>query len=263
MSNEGHRGQPDEGSAEFGVLVGAQVPDLYRYASYLIRDRSRAEDLVGDTVVRALERRDQFRGNASLRTWLHQILYHLAVDRSRHESHEVAVEEVEDLWRDADYSVDAAEVVVRAELQDELRDALLRLPHGYQTVVVLHDVEGWSVSEIGDLLEIGLPAAKQRLRRGRMMLVSALAKRTERQMANRGVGLTCWEARLDVSDYIDDQLAPGRRLVLEDHMAHCMTCPPLYQALVGVTEPLGNLHDPNSVIPSELIQRIEKLLDHD
>ena len=250
----------NESADVFGTLVGAQVADLYRYATYLVGDRTRAEDLVSDTVVRALERREQFHGEASIRTWLHTILYHLAVDRTRHESHEVSTEEVEELWSNAEYSVDAADVVVRAELKEELRDALVHLPYGYQTVVVLHDIEGWSMTEITSLLEIGLPAAKQRLRRGRMMMVTALAKRTERQMANRGVGLSCWQARLEVSDYIDDELDPATRTSLEEHMTHCQTCPPLYQALVGVTEPLGDLHDPDTVIPPALIRRIEGLL---
>ena len=46
----------------------------------------------------------QYRGEASLRTWLHQILSHLAVDRARHHAHELSVEDVEILWRDQAYT---------------------------------------------------------------------------------------------------------------------------------------------------------------
>ncbi len=78
----------DEGVPEdFGALVATYIPDLYRYTRWVVGNTAEAEDVVGDTVVRALERQDQFRGGSSLRTWLHQILYHIAVDRSRHNGH--------------------------------------------------------------------------------------------------------------------------------------------------------------------------------
>ncbi len=247
---------PRGASDEFSALVGAQIPDLYRYARWLVGDSAEAEDVVGDTIVRSLERRGQFRGESSLRTWLHQILYHLAIDRSRHVGHEISVREVDDAWNDESFSVDAAVVVERAETRAELAEALLHLPVHYRTVVVLHDAEGWSAPEIATLLDIGIPAAKQRLRRGRMMLVNVLARAPERHVANQGVPLGCVEARAGVSDYLDDELNDAERRALEAHLSTCATCPPLFRSLVGVTTSLGALHDPDSVIDPVLVARI-------
>lgn len=243
---------------DFGALVAVEIPGLYRYALHLVGDPAEAEDVVGDTVLRALERQGQFRAEASLRTWLHQILHHLAIDRARRHRRELSVEDVENSWNDERYSVDASVVVERAESRVELEEALLHLPVHYRSAVVLHDAEGWTVGEIAELAGIGLPAAKQRLRRGRMMLVNALAMREERMMANKGVVLTCAEARGRVSDYIDDDLVPEQRVLLESHLAGCATCPPLYRSLVGVKESLGALHDPDSVIPAEIAHRIQE-----
>lgn len=243
--------------ADYGTLVAAEIPRLYRYALSITGDRSEAEDVVGDTVVRALERRGQFRGEASLGTWLHKILYHLAIDRARHDSREVSVEEVESLWRDGDYSVDAAVVAETAASAERLRDTLVHLPPHYRSVVVLHDAETWSVREVAALAHISIPAAKQRLRRGRMMLVTALGREAELRVANKGVPLTCWEARKEVSDYLDNEVGSKERAVLEAHFARCASCPALYQALVGVTASLGTLRDPDTVIPIDLIKRIQ------
>lgn len=252
-----HHASGDEGpGADFGTLVAAEVPGLFRYALALVRNRVEAEDLVDDTVVRALERQAQFRSEASLRTWLHQILHNLAVDRGRRHRREISVAEVEEQWRDDRYSVDAALVAERAAQRADLEEALEHLPFLYRTMVVLHDVEGWTVAEAAEVLGIELPAAKQRLRRGRMALVSILATGEERRMANRGVVLNCPEARHLVSEYIDDELDADRRSLLEAHLAGCATCPPLYRSLVGVKASLGSWHDPDTVVPPDLARRI-------
>lgn len=262
MTDRSQDFQHNSSGADFGSSVANEVSGLFRYAATVAGDLAEAEDLVGETVVRALERQSQFRGEASLKTWLHRILYNIAVDRARRHSHEISASAVETLWGDEDYSVDVATVVAQAETQAELRDALVHLPYIYRAVVVLHDGEGWSVAEIATILSIGLPATKQRLRRGRMMLVSALAGQKERAMENKGLTLSCWDARIKVSDYLDGDLNTDERNLLESHLAICTTCPPLYQALVGVKEALGAHHDPNSVIPPEIIRRIREKMGY-
>jgi hypothetical protein len=127
--------------------------------------------------------------------------------------------------------------------------------------VLLHDVEEWTVAEIADRLGIDLPAAKQRLRRGRMMLVTALAAGAERREALTAVPLRCWDARRDVSDYLDGELADERRRLVERHLAACPTCPPLYAALVGVRAELGGLRDRDSVVTPALAERIGLVLE--
>ncbi len=246
-------------SGDVARKVAAELAGLYRYARSITANDADAEDLVGDTVVRALERAWQYRGEASLRTWLHRILYHLAVDRARHHAHELSDADVEARWRDDAYSVDAAVVVERAESAAELRDALAHLPSLYRSAVVLHDAEGFTAAEVADVLDVSLPAAKQRIRRGRMMLVSALSRQEERRAANAGIPLSCWEAREQVSSYIDGELEDPERAALEAHLVGCATCPPLYQALVGATTSLGD-HDPDTVIPAGLADRVRRHL---
>lgn len=236
--------------------VAEELPGLYRYARSITTNEAEAADLVGDTVVRAIERAAQYRGDASVRTWLHQILYHLAIDRARHHAHEVSADDVESRWRDETYSVDADVVLERAESASELRDALVHLPQHYRSAVVLHDAEGWPSSEVARVLGISVPAAKQRVRRGRMMLVSTLGQGNERRTANAGVPLSCWDAREQVSGYLDDELDPAARAALEAHLARCATCPPLYQALVATSSSLGALRDPDSVVPTTLAERV-------
>jgi RNA polymerase sigma-70 factor (ECF subfamily) len=236
------------------------VDVLYRYALGVTRDPDLAGDVVQDTLVRALERRHQFRGDAPLRHWLLRIAHNTIVDRARRSSRELVLDEIELDWRDDSYTVDAEAVVDRAADREELRDALVRLPFPYRSAVVMHDVEGLRALDVATVHGISLPAAKQRIRRGRMALVTALAEGSQRRSATKGVPMRCWDARQHVSDYLNGELDTATAAAIEAHLAACPTCPPLYAALVGVHDELGRLRDPDSVVDPELGARIRSAL---
>jgi RNA polymerase sigma-70 factor (ECF subfamily) len=109
-------------------------------------------------------------------------------------------------------------------------------------------------------MNIGVPAAKQRLRRGRMMLVSALAEGDARRQASLAQPMHCWRARRRVSAYLDGELDEATKATVEDHLESCPTCPPLYASLVGVRASLGGLRDPDTVVEDEIADRILKRL---
>ncbi len=240
--------------------LAAEIPSLYRFALGLVRNDDLAADLTQDTLIRAIERQQQHRADASLGGWLKQILRNLAIDRARRSDREVVVEDVEIQWHDDEYTVDPADVIDRAATRDELEDALARLPFIYRSAVLLHDVEQWTVKEIADLEGVGLPAAKQRLRRGRMALVSSLAAGAERRHALKGVPMRCWDVRQHVSDYLDGALPTDTARSVEAHLEACPTCPPLYAALVGVHDAVGELRDADSVVPPPLAERLTHLV---
>jgi len=148
--------------------IADEVPGLLRYARTIAPDDHQAEGLVQDTLLCALQRAQSFQRKASLATWPHRILHNLATDRFRRDREDATEDverEVEQRWGQDSHTVDAATVVERAETREELEDALVRLPDIYGTVAVLHDAQGMTVAEIADVQGVGLPAAKQRLRR--------------------------------------------------------------------------------------------------
>ena len=233
-----------------------ELSDLLRFARSVARNEDLAQDLVQDTMIRAMERADQFRSEGDLGAWLRSILRNLAIDRVRKSSHELTVDHVEMEWHEDELTVDPAYIAERSADRAELEDALARLPFVYRTTVVLHDAEGWTLTEIAEMEGIGLPAAKQRLRRGRMMMVSALAGGSLRRHALKGVPMRCWDARQHVSDYMNGTLAEELAGSVEAHLERCPTCPPLYAALVGVREQMGVLRDKDNVIPADLVESL-------
>jgi len=252
--------------AELSERLAEQLPGLLRYARSITSDSGRAEDLVQDTLVRALERVGSFRGESSLATWLHRILHNLAVDQSRRRREVPADlaeadegERVDTLWSSDSYTVDSALVFERAQIREQVQDALLRLPLIYGSAVVLHDEEGLTMADIAQIQDIGLPAAKQRLRRGRMMLVTELADNRP-PVAGGEVPMRCWDARHRVSDYMDEELTQRERSLLETHLEACPRCPPLYAGLVGARDTLSARRDSDAVVPLGLAERIVGLV---
>ena len=250
--------------ADVAALLAGQREALLRYTTSITRDPATAEDIAQEAMARALERGHTLADPGALRGWLFRIAHNIAVDHYRslreRPSQDIA-EEFEQRWHDDAYTVDASVVAARSETTDELRDALVRLPVAYRTVVVLHDAEGWTSREIAETLQIGVPAAKQRLRRGRMMLVSALAAGHERRVASVGVPLRCWDARRHVSAYLDHELQPDAAAAIERHLEGCPTCPPLYASLVSARSALarlGQLQDPDTVVPEDVAARIRR-----
>ena len=69
--------EPLIGSRASGATSGPSSPSisssLYRFARTLVRDPHTVEDLVQETFLRAFQKRDTFRGDASVRTWVHRI----------------------------------------------------------------------------------------------------------------------------------------------------------------------------------------------
>jgi RNA polymerase sigma-70 factor (ECF subfamily) len=242
---------------EFANRLDAEVPRLVRLATRLTRDAAEAEDLAQETITSAWRRRGQLRDAEALGAWLRRSLVNRVIDRSRHHTPAMLdLGAVEADWRDDDFTVDPEGVVERAELRDELEDALIRIPAIYRLPVVLHDALGWTAPEVATVMKIGLSAVKQRIRRGRMMLVNALAADDLRRRASLAQPLHCWRARRLVSAYLDEELGPADRAAVEGHLATCPTCPPLYASLVGIREALSGLRDPDTVVQERVAETI-------
>lgn len=254
--------QEDGGPVGLGDDLADRIPALLRYAR-AITDPVTADDLVQTTLLKALEHGHTFRGDAALGTWLHRILHHAFVDHLRRQREVPGGDlwdAVESRWRESDYTVDAAVVALRAGEAGALRDSLTRLPVRYRSAVVLHDMEGLTGAEVAEVQGVSLAAAKQRIRRGRMMLVDALAGADARRRATKGVPMDCWDARALVSDYLDDQLDRDAARALETHLEGCPTCPPLYSALVASRGAVSHLRDADAVIPDEVADRLRDLV---
>lgn len=150
-------------------LITQHIPRLRRYARALTGDRSAADDLVQDTLERALSRFHLWRQGSDLRAWLFTIMHNIYVNQARSRArhpHEALDETAADALhaRDPDW----------AELRD-IDDALSRLPGEQRAVLLLVGLEQFTYEEAARMLDIPLGTVMSRLSRGRERLRLILA----------------------------------------------------------------------------------------
>lgn len=145
------------------------VPRLRRYARALIHNRELADDLVQDTLERALGRTDQYRPGADPRAWLFAIMHNVYVNHARRASARVTHVSMDDDTI-GDDALSMPDDQTRALEMRDLDEALARLPAEQREVVLLVGLEDMSYAEVAQALGIPLGTVMSRLSRGRERL---------------------------------------------------------------------------------------------
>ncbi|GJE60165.1 sigma-70 family RNA polymerase sigma factor [Methylobacterium trifolii] len=146
-------------------IVDLLVP-LRRYARSLTRDALRADDLVHDTLVRALEAKNGLRPNTNLRTWMMTVLHNVFIDDQRRKQVEARHADVL-VQLNEEVALPAQEGQVRLA---QIRQAFLRLPEEQRAALHLVTLEGMAYADAAAVLGIPIGTLMSRLGRGRAAL---------------------------------------------------------------------------------------------
>jgi RNA polymerase sigma-70 factor (ECF subfamily) len=133
---------------------------------------SDAEDLVQDVFVVVWRRWGDYQQDRPLRAWMVGIANHLACRHKQRRLREVleAPRETGDQDPPAEDRLDARVALTL------VRQALATLPARHRGPLVMHELEGWSVTEISRLLDVPLPTAYTRVRRARLAFAAEIAR---------------------------------------------------------------------------------------
>jgi RNA polymerase sigma-70 factor (ECF subfamily) len=146
--------------------------ELFAHAFRLTKSPSLAEDLVQDTVERALRFEDHFERGTNLRAWVHQIMANVFFSRCRQRRRETRALQV--LTTDPCAWTHSTPDPVMPDLSQATRRAIDSLPSQFQTTVVLVDLMDYSYRAAADRLGVPLGTVMSRLHRGRRLLADAL-----------------------------------------------------------------------------------------
>jgi RNA polymerase sigma-70 factor (ECF subfamily) len=160
--------------AAFRADLLAMTPNLRAFALSLVGDRDRADDLVQDTLLRAIEKRDRFEPGTQLQAWLFTLMRNLFYSEYRKRKREV--EDADGLFA-AKLSI-VPEQPGRVEFA-QLRSALMRLSDDQREAVLLIGAEGFSYEEAAVICGTKVGTIKSRVNRARNRLAELLGYETD------------------------------------------------------------------------------------
>ncbi|HDY7721570.1 TPA: sigma-70 family RNA polymerase sigma factor [Vibrio vulnificus] len=162
---------------KYEALVRAYHRDLYRYAYWLCKDQSIAEDLVQETCLRAWKSLDSLQDEKAAKSWLITILRR--ENARRFERKQFDLVDIEDYGNDAKVTDD------EHHQQEWLQAQIMKLDVEYREPLFLQVVGGFSGEEIGDILDLNKNTVMTRLFRARNHLKELLdSDQTQRGQKN-------------------------------------------------------------------------------
>jgi RNA polymerase sigma-70 factor (ECF subfamily) len=151
-------------------LYDAHAGHVYRLIFRLAGDSDLADDCMQDTFIRVFQRIVEYRGEASIGTWIRKVAASVTLNALRSSKR----------FRGREVDLEHAEAVETAEYGDpqvraRLKEAIDALPDHYRLVFIMYDVEGYSHDEISKVLGVNEGTSKARLSRARARLRNALS----------------------------------------------------------------------------------------
>jgi RNA polymerase sigma-70 factor (ECF subfamily) len=181
----------------FEELVSRFERKVYALALKLTGNQADAEEIAQDVFLTIYQKLDTFRGESQLSSWIYRVTANAAFMKLRDRRKRAKVDFDEKLasedlpsltttFPQGDWSANADNLLERGELGEKLQDAIAQLPDKFKLIFLLKDVQGLSNEDIGDIVNMSVPAVKSRLHRARLFLREKLQEYVETQGAPNG-----------------------------------------------------------------------------
>ena len=152
---------------------------IMRYLERYVGDRTAAEDLCQETLLRIHKGLSTFAGRSSIKTWAFSIASRVAADYFRQPGRKARVVELDESAEVIDPDRAIGERLVVDEMNQCVRQVIDSLPEAYRAALILHDLEGLSAEQTAEICTCSVASAKIRIHRARIRLKDALKTQCE------------------------------------------------------------------------------------
>jgi RNA polymerase sigma-70 factor, ECF subfamily len=174
LNSSAASGETGHTSETVEMHLSNHLPELRRRARVLTRDPHRADDLVQDTLERALRFKHTFREGGHLRAWLMRIMHNVFISQRRRSTTERRV--LEGAGLDPNGWATLVPALLTPGLSPPVSRALDEIPDQLRKVVELVDLQDHSYKDAAEVTSVPLGTVMSRLHRGRARLAEALGK---------------------------------------------------------------------------------------
>ncbi len=212
------------------TLLARHEKQVYRFGLRMCGSEDAAREVLQETLLAAFRNLHDFRGDASISTWLFQIARSFCIKSRRRRVDEPAEHTPLDTPQAAgvqDSRPDPEAVAQARQMGEVLQAAILSLPEAYREVLILRDVEGLSAEEAARVMGLEVGALKSRLHRARMEVrrhLTAIVGGGSEGRAGKGAPGACPELAEALSEYAAEEIDQATCVRIEEHMSGCPQC---------------------------------------
>lgn len=154
----------------FAKLAKKYQERLFNSLTYVLQDRTEAEDVVQEALTQSFLKLSTFRCEGAFYTWLYRIAWNIACTRRRKRRNEVSLEQLCETSGNELAETPPCIQVDREDSVYRVRKALADVNETFRTVLVLRHLEGHSYDAIAEMLDLPVGTVRSRIHRGRSEL---------------------------------------------------------------------------------------------
>jgi len=178
--------RPSQNSKDFNKQIVNSIPFLNQIASKYVKNIEDREDLIQDTIYKALKNRGKFKANSNIKGWLTTVLKNTFINqyhKKKNCKNSVDIEKVDLVYEEKGEPMrEIKKETLCSEnntfVMDVYWDALNLLSLEYKLVILMSDIEGFSYNQISEFLNCSVGTIRSRLYRSRKMMVKNYRKLT-------------------------------------------------------------------------------------
>jgi RNA polymerase sigma-70 factor (ECF subfamily) len=212
------------------ALLERHEAQVYRFGMRMCRDPEDARDVLQETLLSAARGLRDFRGAASLSTWLYTIARSFCIKQRRRskfapdEARPIDSDELAAGRQLADPAPSPAEALAGKQVEHVLELAIRSLEPLYREVLVLRDVEGLTAPEVAEVLGVSVQAVKSRLHRARLAVRAQVAPLLGIPTDGAAAAGTCPDVLTLFSQHLEDEISAELCAEMERHLRACDRC---------------------------------------
>lgn len=154
-------------SDPFEELISPHIDQIYRLAYRFTGERERAEDLIQDLLIKLYNKRDELKNIDPLRPWINRVLYNLFIDSTRSAGRQPTNNPAEFDMTQIESRNSPEQDFESSKMHTKVLAALGKLNADQRALVTMHDMEGFTLPELVNLLDTPIGTLKSRLHRAR------------------------------------------------------------------------------------------------